>query len=268
MTTAIPPEAVPPGEDPQAYMDRMTGNAPAENLIAGKYKTQEDLHKGLIEALTHKYGDPEKAYRAISGNLKPETPPAEPPPAEPPPAGTQPGDPPPASTDPTTQIPETNFEAYAKEFNETGTLSEESIKQLETRGIPKRFVDTYIQGLKALQTSADQAIFDRGGGQAEYSKMVQWASMNLPVADIKAYNKALQTGDPEIVNLAIDGLKAKFQMGAGTPPKTRVTGTNGGTVTGFATNGDLQKAVADPRYHTDPDYRQSVIDRLAASMKR
>ena len=257
MTNAIPPEAVPPGEDPQAYMDRMTGTpAAAENLLAGKYKTPEDLNKGIIEALTHKYGDPEKAYRAISGNLKPE---ADPPPAAPPP----PADPPPS-----TEIPEANFEAYAKEFNETGTLSEESIKQLETRGIPKRFVDTYIQGLKALQTSADQAIFDRGGGQAEYTKMVQWASSNLPVADIKAYNKALQTGDPEIVNLAIDGLKAKFQMAAGTPPKTRVSGTNGGAVTGFATNGDLQKAVADPRYHTDPDYRQSVIDRLAASMKR
>ena len=158
-----------------------------------------------------------------------------------------------------------DFEAFQTEYNENGSLSDDAYTALEEAGFPKSLVDSWIAGQQALQTSTSEAIYEVVGGQDAYQEMVQWAADTLPPNEVEAFNASIDTGDPDLIRFAVQGLSARYRSEAGSSPKLvqgEATPTSSGA---FQSVAELKVAMSDPRYHSDPAYRQQVAAKLAKS---
>jgi hypothetical protein len=156
------------------------------------------------------------------------------------------------------------FDVFQQEYAETGELSPEAYAALEEAGFSESMVDSWIAGQDALasqMTTSMQSIV--GGGEA-YTEMVTWAAQNLPPEEVQAYNATMDTQDPNMVRLAVQGLYARYRSEA--EPNLMQGGTGAVSTGGkFESTAELTAAMSDPRYAKDPAYRQAVADKLAKS---
>lgn len=152
------------------------------------------------------------------------------------------------------------------EYNDKGELSEESYKALEGAGIPKDVVDQYISGLEAQSETLRQELLAPAGGEEGYNKMLEWAGENLNDAEIDAYNKALESGDKDIIKMAVEGLNTKFKANATMEPSDALDGKPGAnTANAYESTADLLKDMNNPEYATNPAFRAKVEAKLARS---
>ncbi len=151
------------------------------------------------------------------------------------------------------------------EYEQSGSLSEDSYAKLEKFGIPREYVDGYIRGQEALSEKYQSDIFNMTDGRDGYTNMIQWAAQNLRADEVLAYNTSVNSGDIEQAKLAVKGLFARFSENEGHEPRL-VTGTSGAYSNSvFRSTAELTQAMADPKYKTDPAYRQDVINKLSRS---
>lgn len=157
-----------------------------------------------------------------------------------------------------------DFDVFQQEYNETGGLSDEAYAALDEVGFPRSVVDTWIQGQDALAAQMTTEMYDIVGGQEDYNNMISWASDALPDSEIDAFNATMETQDPNMIRLAIQGLNARYRSEA---EPTLLQGGTGNVSSGgrFESNAELTAAMSDPRYAKDPAYRQQVADKLARS---
>ena len=102
------------------------------------------------------------------------------------------------------------------------------------------------------------------GGAAEYDKVVQWAGKNLNESEISSFDKVVSTGDPNVIELAVAGLKAKYDNSNGYEGRM-LTGKNTTSSEVYRSQAQLVEAMSDPRYDNDPAYRADVIAKLEKS---
>lgn len=158
-----------------------------------------------------------------------------------------------------------DFTTFQEEYTQNGGLSDDAYSALEEAGFPKSLVDSWIAGQEALAQDMTQSVYETVGGQEEYSQMIEWASQNLPPNDVDAFNASVETGDPNLTKFAVQGLYARYRSEAGSAPKL-IKGEAAPTSSGaFNSAAELTAAMRDPRYHTDPAYRQSVAEKLSRS---
>ena len=157
-----------------------------------------------------------------------------------------------------------DFQALSEEFNANGSLSDKSYAELEAKGYPRDLVDTWIDGQKAVVAQLQQRVYSVVGGQEQYEQMVAWAANNLTPAEIDAYNLATSQGEAS-AKLAAQGLFAQFTNARGSEGKLMHGKPAGSGVEGFRSHAELTSAMSDPRYKTDPAYRNDVAMKLAAS---
>lgn len=157
-----------------------------------------------------------------------------------------------------------DFDVFQQEYNETGQLSPDAYQALEEAGFPESMVDSWIAGQNALASQMTTEMYDIAGGGEEYAQMVQWASDNLPENEVSAYNVTMESGDPNLIRLAVQGLNARYRSEA---EPTLLQGGTGAVSTGgrFDSTAELTAAMSDPRYAKDPAYRQAIADKLAKS---
>lgn len=157
-----------------------------------------------------------------------------------------------------------DFDVFQQEYNETGGLSEDAYEALQEAGFSRSLVDTWIQGQDALASQITGQMYDVVGGQEEYTQMVSWAADTLPESEIDAFNATMETQDPNMIRLAIQGLNARYRSEA---EPNLLQGGSGAVSSGgrFESNAELTAAMSDPRYSKDPAYRQQVADKLARS---
>lgn len=232
--TTDPNTVVLPSEQPQE-----------SGLLAGKFKTQEDLVKGYQE-LEKKLGQrpaPEqpKPVEQKKSELAIDEKAAEKVVAK---AGL-------------------DMNVFAQEFAENGELSEESFAKLENSGIPKAMVEQYIEGQKALAEATTARVQGYAGGAESYNQMIEWAASNLSQEDIQAFNQAITEG-PSAQRLAVQGLYAEFSKQKGSEPKLLKGGVAASA--GVYANAEQMRAdMKDPRYKTDPAFRAAVMDKAKRS---
>ena len=103
------------------------------------------------------------------------------------------------------------------------------------------------------------------GGDEEYGKIVNWAADNLSKDVIESFDDLISTGNIGAIKLAVNGMKAQYED---------ANGYEGRMLTGKApqTSGDvfrsqpeLVAAMSDPRYDSDPAYRQDIMQKLDRS---
>ena len=161
---------------------------------------------------------------------------------------------------------------YTQEFLENGNLSDNSYRDLETKGVDRTAVDAYIAGQTALVNANLQTVYGEVGGPEAYGELMDWATRNLPESDINAFNSQVQAQrsdgslDMDRAMFAIKGLKAqKLAVDGSTPQLLQGGGSDGTSGNLFKSTAQVVAAMQDPRYENDPAYRQDVMDRLSVS---
>ena len=158
-----------------------------------------------------------------------------------------------------------NMDNLASEYNEKGELDAKSYEALEKAGIPKDYVNQFIEGQKAIADQQSKSIKDMVGGADAYAEMSNWAADNMSEQEKTAYNTAVNSKDIETAKLAVVGLKAKFEKANGNEPnlvegKATVSGQDG-----YKSWAEVTAAMSDDRYTKDPAYQALVQDKLAKS---
>jgi hypothetical protein len=160
----------------------------------------------------------------------------------------------------------TTFSKYSNEYFERGDISEESIKELEGKGIPREYVKQYIKGFEASQQSEVTSILGEIGGESEFKAMSSWASENLDEGELSAYNQAVSSGSKEQASFAVKGMFARYKSGGSREPRLLAGDTRASGATNvFRSTAEVVEAMKNPKYKSDPAYRKDVEERLASS---
>ena len=103
------------------------------------------------------------------------------------------------------------------------------------------------------------------GGEKEYNTMLEWASKNFDEAEISRYDKVMDSGDPDAAYFAVQALAAKYNDGVGVEGKMLTGKPAKDKGDSFRSQAEVVRAMSDPRYETDPAYRQDIYDKLERS---
>ncbi|AXH68343.1 scaffolding protein [Pelagibacter phage HTVC048P] len=158
-----------------------------------------------------------------------------------------------------------NMENLSNEYAEKGELDAKSYEALEKAGIPKDYVDQFIEGQKAIGEKQTNTVKALVGGNEAYSEMADWAADNLTDAEKTAYNTAVNSKDLETAKLAVVGLKAKFEKANGSEPTLLEGQTAPSGEAGYKSWAEVTRAMSDDRYQKDPAYQAAVKEKLSKS---
>ena len=156
-----------------------------------------------------------------------------------------------------------------QEFGQSGELSEEAVERLgsmDSKELIKAYMAYNSQAQSAtMQQSELDSIQQSVGGPEAYTEMVQWAANNLPENEIADFNAVTATNNPAAIKFAVQSLASRYrdQYGYEAP---LVSGRKAaGKDKAFRSHAELSRAIADPRYSTDPAYRRDVEEKLSRS---
>ena len=109
-------------------------------------------------------------------------------------------------------------------------------------------------------------LMQTAGGQEQYDQMIGWATENFSQQEIDMYDHVMDSGDAAAAMFAVQALKNAYRES---------TGRDGELLTGssappdpsnnFRSQAEVMAAMNDPRYDSDPAYRQDVFDKLDRS---
>jgi hypothetical protein len=153
----------------------------------------------------------------------------------------------------------------SEDFAQNGELSDKSFVELEKAGISRDMVEAYIRGQESIATSQAMDIQGEVGGNANYNAMADWAADNLSDSDLDGFNSIVENGSVDQAKMAVKGLYSQFISAGGNPPELSQGGTSGSSVKPFGSAAQVTEAMRDPRYSTDPAFRDNVEKRLAVS---
>lgn len=159
-----------------------------------------------------------------------------------------------------------DFNALQSEYTEQGEVSADSYAKLEEAGFSKDLVDSYIKGQESLNANYEKAVYDTAGGQDAYGELIRWAGDNLQQGEIAAFDKAVSSGDVDMVKMAVSGLQTKYQAAEGTDPTLLSEGQSSNSTGGvFNSWAEVTAAMNDTRYESDVAYRQKLSAKLGRS---
>ena len=158
-----------------------------------------------------------------------------------------------------------SLDPFYDEFAQNGSLSDESYEKLNESGLSKELVDSYIQGQMALADQSVSEIQNSVGGEKQYQAIVEWASQNLEDSEIATFNKQIEDGTIDEAKFSIKALESRYKLANGVEPNL-VQGTKAGAgADTFRSVQQVVEAMNDPRYESDPAYRDEVARRMKNS---
>lgn len=213
--------------------------AQQEQRLAGKYKNAEELEAAYLE-LQKKLGE------KPSDDTEEETPQEE------------------ESSD-ASLLDQLWEEAKAENY------SQETLQKL-AKADPNELAKMYLDyrskaenSSQAQMTEADATNLKNAvGGEAQYNEMIGWASQNMTEQEIELYDSIMERGDPAAAYFAVQALAYRYQDSNGVEGSL-VQGKSPSTGSGFRSQAELVQAMSDPRYDSDPAYRQDVSRKLERS---
>ena len=155
-----------------------------------------------------------------------------------------------------------DFNALAKEFDENGELSQQSLQALEKAGYPKAVVDAYIAGLEATVNKFVSTVKSFAGGDKGYEELARYLQTQ-PKEVIDGFNAAIESGNLNQIKLTINGIKANMRANYGTSNPTIMSGQQGATLTtGYTSQEEMIKDMSDPRYQKDAKFTREVMRKV------
>ena len=246
-TETMPDNLTPEEQENLAVGEQL--QADQEQLLAGKYKSAEELEKAYVE-LQKKLGENKEEAKQETVKEEPEDKP---------------------------QLSEgaTLITDASKEYFDNGNkLSDETLAKfssLSSQDLIKAYME--VQATQPQQsappaeitTAQINQIKNSAGGERAYANIVNWAKTNLPQDQVQAFDEVVNTGSIQAIQLAVSGLKAEYDNANGVEGRmvTGKTAPEKGDV--FRSQAELVRAMNDSRYDSDPAYRQDVIEKLDRS---
>ena len=242
--------------------------AKQEKMLAGKYKSAEDLEAAYLELQkklgqsesTEETAEPESEYQmynddgAVNYDTANEL------------YGEQLGN----------LFKDNNIDPFEMNqyFAENGgTLSEDMYSQLGKAGLTKEVVDNYLAGVRkevgiesaepVLSESEIKDLKNLAGGERGYDNLMEWAGQNLDQEAIKDFDDVLATGNKSAIKFAITALMGKYEDSQGRDSKI-VTGKESSTET-YRSMAEVVRDMNKPEYQNDEAYRDDVLRKLSAS---
>jgi len=158
-----------------------------------------------------------------------------------------------------------DYNKFANEYSEKGELSPESYTELQSKGMSTEMVNSWIEGQEAITERLTETAFGTVGGEKNYQDLVKWAGDTLPKNEIDAFNRALESPNNQDSLFAIKSLNAQYQLANGSSPNL-IQGSTGTSSSGsFTSLSQMSEAMKDPKYQTDPAFREEVSRKLASS---
>ena len=174
-------------------------------------------------------------------------------------------------------------ELFAGKFKDAQSLEQAYLELQKKLGEPKENVrneegDEEAEAGEEVETSEEapeeessqetlteaqaQELFKMVGGEKAYQSMINWAGQNLSQEEIQMYDAVMGRGDPNAIFFAVQALSNKYTDAVGNDGQL-LTGRGTAEATNvFRSQAELVQAMSDPRYDSDPAYRQDVMRRL------
>ncbi len=216
-----------------------------EDLLAGKFRDAEELEQAYME-LQKKFS---------SRDPEPEEPTT--------------------TEEPTEEVEEDSLDTTFLDTlweESQGEFSQETLEKLgkmDPSDLAQMYLDYRSQQGKPeaqeLSTENVSALQNMVGGEQQYADMLSWASQNMTEQEIDMYDAVMDRGDPTACFFAVQALAYRFQDAIGVDGQL-LTGTTASEKADiFRSQAEVVRAMADPRYDTDPAYRQDVYAKLERS---
>lgn len=220
-----------------------------QEMLAGKFENAEQLEKAYLE-LQSKLGQKAQQEEAVEEDVS---------------QGDD-GD-----------AQETEDEGFqslmqqaAQAFLDKGEVPEEMLSQFDSMS-SRDIVNELMrmpQGQPEVQDISDadvNTIQNTVGGKESYESIMEWASESMPEAATAAFDQLVSQGDPAAIQLAVLGLQAAYQQANGYEGNMYSGRTARETADVFRSQAEVVQAMSDPRYDTDPAYREDVFAKLSRS---
>ena len=211
-------------------------------LLAGKYRSAEELERGYLELQKRLGGNQEEVEQ--------EQPTEEAEQAE-------------EETNEEPDLYESIMESYR-----TGEWDPELVGKVESMS-PVDVANMFLEkgNTQTVQATSDdiEQIQASVGGTEEYQNMIQWASENLSEQEVGMYDTVMDRGDPLAMFFAVQALNARYQDAVGYDGELLTGQSPRNTSDVFRSQAELVAAMSDPRYDKDPAYRADVADKLDRS---
>ena len=217
------------------------------NLLAGKYKSAQDLEKAYIELQQKLGSNDQQAEPKQEDTPEPEQ-----------------------ESNPTFEL----FDSVDAELSSGGEISAESLEKLSAMD-SKDLVNAYLeyQGTiedvnvpegRELSDNEVSEIYNSVGGEQQYQQMTAWAAENLDAATVEAFDNVIETGNVAAINLALRGLQSQYKDNVGYE-NDMIQGKPAQATGGYRSQAEVVRDMNDPRYDRDPAFRQEVMDKLSNS---
>ena len=213
-----------------------------EQLLAGKYKSAEELEKGYLE-LQQKLSNKEEPEAEAETETE-ET-------AEP-------------------NILDRVWDEATSGNDFTPELTEE-LNKMAPQDLANLYLDYRQNNQNAQPESRDfseeniKELKGIVGGEENYTNMVQWAQKSLNKQEVDMFDAVMERGDPLAAFFAVRSLAYAYNDSIG---------YDGNMVQGkaprqsndqFRSQQEVVRAMGDPRYEEDPAYRKDIMSKLERS---
>ena len=248
-TETVPDSLTPEEQDSLAVGEKIA--AEQDTLLAGKYKTAEDL---------------EKAYKELESKLGQQD-------TEPEQAESE------AESEPTSLSDNASIitDASDEYFSNEGKLSPETLQKFKGMS-SEDLVNAYIEvtnnpewsgnlpsQVEDVTESQINEVKNFAGGDQAYTDMVQWAGKNLDQKTISTFDDIIAKGNIDAIKFAVQGLKSQYLNAVGFEGNMVQGKAPQGSRDVFRSQAELVAAMSDKRYDNDPAYRQDIIEKLDRS---
>ena len=224
--------------------------AEQQEMLAGKFKDAEELEKAYIE-LQKKLGtrdEPEETEEVREQETSEEI-----------------------EVTPAQEL----ITSASAEYYEKGELTPETMERFKEMS-SSELVETYLKMQQAqpqqqaeaardLTDAETNTIYNQVGGEASYMNLMEWASENLPDSYTQAYDDVIDKGNPYAIQIALAGLQSQYEAANGVDGNLRTGRAVVEKSDAFRSQAEVIQAMNDPRYESDPAYRQDVFQKLERS---
>jgi len=204
-----------------------------QNLLAGKYKSAEELERGYLE-LQKRMGEGQPNQQATS--------------------------------DVSDQLAKA-YESYTSDKNFDASAFENVSKE----DLIKAFFENseevpQAEGGEGPDLTQEQVdgMMNSVGGKEQYQQIMNWAVQNLPKSDIEAFDAIVESANPFQINMAVEAMAKRYTDANGQEGQT-IQGRSAKMTDSYRSQAEMIRDMNDPRYDTDPAYRNDVMTKLANS---
>ena len=163
------------------------------------------------------------------------------------------------------------FALAGDEYSESGQLSAETLEAFSSMS-SQELVQAYFemqaqqpsQSGRELSNQEVNQLQNLVGGQQAYNQLTSWAAENFSEGEIEAFDSLIESGNTNAIQLALQALYYRYTDAMGVEGNM-LTGKPARSQDAFRSQQELISAMSDPRYDSDPAYRQDVINKLERS---